>query len=113
MYPAHGPGSPLRQNHQPRPRQHHRQGAGHQLRPATHVGGRSLSQVLLADQPFVPKYFGHDVQLNKLGAPSFEDSVRSVPRLAARRRARAGRATDRHAAGRASSAPATCPAPST
>jgi len=37
--------------------------------------------VLLADQPFVPKYFSHDVQLNKLGAPNFEDSVRTVPRL--------------------------------
>ena len=35
--------------------------------------------VLLADQPFVPKYFGHDVQLNKLGAPSFESSIRAVP----------------------------------
>ena len=38
-------------------------------------------KVLLADQPFVPKYFGHDVQLNKRGAPNFEDSVRTVPRL--------------------------------
>lgn len=38
-------------------------------------------QVLLADQPFVPRYFGHDVQLNKQGAPNFEDSVRAVPRL--------------------------------
>jgi len=37
--------------------------------------------VLLEDQPFVPKYFSHDVQLNKLGAPNFEDSVRTVPRL--------------------------------
>jgi len=38
-------------------------------------------KVLLADQPFVPRYFGHDVQLNKQGAPNFEDSVRAVPRL--------------------------------
>jgi hydroxyacylglutathione hydrolase len=37
--------------------------------------------VLLEDQPFVPKYFGHDVKLNKAGAPSFEDSVRAVPHL--------------------------------
>ena len=36
-------------------------------------------KVLLEDQPFVPKYFGHDVQLNKQGAPSFEDSIRAVP----------------------------------
>ena len=38
-------------------------------------------KVLLEDQPFVPKYFGHDVALNKLGAPSFEDSIRAVPHL--------------------------------
>jgi hydroxyacylglutathione hydrolase len=38
-------------------------------------------KVLLEDQPFVPKYFGHDVQLNKRGAPNFEDSIRAVPRL--------------------------------
>ncbi|WP_375417388.1 MBL fold metallo-hydrolase [uncultured Hymenobacter sp.] len=38
-------------------------------------------RILLQDQPFVPKYFGHDVQLNRQGAPSFEDSLRAVPRL--------------------------------
>lgn len=38
-------------------------------------------RVLLEDQPFVPKYFAHDVQLNRQGAPSFEDSLRAVPRL--------------------------------
>jgi rhodanese-related sulfurtransferase len=38
-------------------------------------------KVLLEDQPFVPKYFGHDVVLNRLGAQPFEDSVRAVPRL--------------------------------
>lgn len=36
-------------------------------------------QVLLEDQPFVPKYFAHDVALNRRGAPSFENSVRAVP----------------------------------
>ena len=39
-------------------------------------------KALLKDQPFVPKYFGHNVQLNRQGAPSFEDSVRAVPHLA-------------------------------
>ena len=38
-------------------------------------------RVLLEDQPFVPKYFGHNVQLNKQGARGFEDSVRAVPHL--------------------------------
>ncbi|UYZ60943.1 MBL fold metallo-hydrolase [Hymenobacter latericus] len=38
-------------------------------------------RVLLEDQPFAPKYFGRDVQINKQGAPAFEDSVRSVQHL--------------------------------
>ncbi|MDQ2794808.1 MAG: MBL fold metallo-hydrolase [Bacteroidota bacterium] len=40
-------------------------------------------QKLLADQPFIPKYFGHDVALNKAGAPDYAPSVQQVPRLAA------------------------------
>ncbi|MBO0360780.1 MBL fold metallo-hydrolase [Hymenobacter sp. BT186] len=38
-------------------------------------------KVLLEDQPFVPKYFGHDVVLNKQGALPFEESLRRIPRL--------------------------------
>ncbi len=38
---------------------------------------------LLADQPFIPKYFGYDVALNKAGAPDYAPSVQQVPRLAA------------------------------
>ena len=38
---------------------------------------------LLADQPFIPQYFGYDVALNKAGAPDFAPSVARVPRLAA------------------------------
>jgi len=40
-------------------------------------------QVLLADQPFIPKYFGYDVALNKAGASDYAPSVQQVPRLAA------------------------------
>jgi hydroxyacylglutathione hydrolase len=40
-------------------------------------------QELLADQPFIPKYFGHDVALNKAGAPAYAPSVQQVPRLGA------------------------------
>jgi hydroxyacylglutathione hydrolase len=40
-------------------------------------------QELLADQPFIPKYFGYDVALNKAGAPAYAPSVQQVPRLAA------------------------------
>jgi rhodanese-related sulfurtransferase len=36
---------------------------------------------LLQDQPFIPKYFGYDVAINKQGASSFETSVNAVPRI--------------------------------
>jgi len=41
-------------------------------------------RALLSDQPFVPKYFVHDVALNKKGAPDFEPAIRAVPRGQAR-----------------------------
>lgn len=31
--------------------------------------------LLLSDQPFIPKYFAYDVQLNRKGAPAFKDSL--------------------------------------
>jgi hydroxyacylglutathione hydrolase len=36
---------------------------------------------LTADQPFIPKYFGYDVGLNKQGAPNYQQSVQAVKRL--------------------------------
>lgn len=36
---------------------------------------------LLEDQPFIPKYFPYDVEINRAGNAPFEESVRSVPRL--------------------------------
>jgi hydroxyacylglutathione hydrolase len=36
---------------------------------------------LLADQPFIPKYFPFDVDLNKNGAPAFGESLDQVPRV--------------------------------
>jgi hydroxyacylglutathione hydrolase len=38
---------------------------------------------LTSDQPFVPKYFGYDVELNKTGAPDYNPSVKKVPRYEA------------------------------
>ncbi|PJJ59266.1 MBL fold metallo-hydrolase [Hymenobacter chitinivorans] len=80
VYPAHGPGSlcgkttstdldstigkELKTNYALQP-----------------MSEQEFVKVLLEDQPFVPKYFGHDVQLNKQGALPFEDSIRAVPRL--------------------------------
>lgn len=34
---------------------------------------------ILADQPFIPSYFGFDVDLNKVGAPIFEGSISQIP----------------------------------
>lgn len=36
---------------------------------------------LLKDQPMIPKYFGNSVELNRKGAPNFEESVIKVPSL--------------------------------
>jgi rhodanese-related sulfurtransferase len=38
-------------------------------------------KLLLADQPFVPKYFGGAVELNRKGAPDFEEALKQVPKL--------------------------------
>jgi len=81
VYPAHGPGSLCGKN----------------ISPDLHTTiGRELREnyalqlmdelqfvkTLTEDQPFVPKYFGFDVELNKKGAPAFEASVNSVPKAA-------------------------------
>lgn len=36
---------------------------------------------LLGDQPFVPKYFSHDVELNRKGAPDFENGIKGVNKI--------------------------------
>ena len=36
---------------------------------------------ILSDQPFIPSYFGFDVDINKKGAPNFDGSVSKVPFL--------------------------------
>lgn len=37
--------------------------------------------VLLEDQPFIPKYFSYNVALNKQGAPAYQTSLAEVKRL--------------------------------
>ena len=49
------------------------------LRPMSEA---AFVKELLADQPFIPKYFGYDVALNKAGAPAYAPSVQQVKRLA-------------------------------
>ncbi len=36
---------------------------------------------LLEDQPFVPKYFPHDVEINREGVAPMKESIQAVPRL--------------------------------
>ncbi|MDX5438695.1 MAG: MBL fold metallo-hydrolase, partial [Pontibacter sp.] len=38
-------------------------------------------KILTEDQPFIPKYFGYDVGLNKQGAPAYQQSIDGVARL--------------------------------
>ena len=38
-------------------------------------------KILTEDQPFIPKYFGYDVSLNKKGAPAYQASLEQVKRL--------------------------------
>ncbi|AMR29703.1 sulfurtransferase [Hymenobacter psoromatis] len=80
VYPAHGPGSLCGKTTSPDLDSTIAKelATNYALQPMSEP---EFIEVLLEDQPFVPKYFGHDVQLNKQGAPNFEDSVRAVPRL--------------------------------
>ncbi|ALW84961.1 sulfurtransferase [Hymenobacter sedentarius] len=81
VYPAHGAGSLCGKA---------LSGANSSTIGAEKIGNpmlRAMSEEdfvkeLLADQPFIPKYFGYDVALNKAGAPAFAPSVQQVPRLA-------------------------------
>ncbi len=77
VYPAHGPGSLCGKSMSP---------------DLTSTIGREIREnyalqlmdelafvkTLTADQPFVPKYFGSDVEINKKGAAGFIDSISKV-----------------------------------
>ncbi|MFD1466897.1 MBL fold metallo-hydrolase [Hymenobacter caeli] len=81
VYPAHGPGSLCGKTTSPD------LDSTIAKELATNYALQPMSEpefvrALLADQPFAPKYFGHGVRLNKLGAKGYEDSVRAVPHLA-------------------------------
>ena len=78
VYPAHGPGSLCGKTTSPNLDSTIAKElkTNYALQP---MSQEAFIKVLLEDQPFVPKYFGHNVKLNKQGAPNFEDSVRAVP----------------------------------
>lgn len=77
VYPAHGAGSLC--------------GKGLSEKNRSTIGAEKISNwslqdlsqsefisELLADQPFIPKYFGYDVMLNKKGANDFQKSIDNV-----------------------------------
>ena len=81
VYPAHGPGSLCGKNMSPDLHstisRELRENYALQL-----MDELQFVETLTADQPFVPKYFGWDVELNKKGASAFEDSVNKVHKAA-------------------------------
>ncbi|WP_018478969.1 MBL fold metallo-hydrolase [Pontibacter roseus] len=80
VYPAHGAGSLCGKNLSPETFST----IGKQLKENYALQDMSEQQfvdTLLEDQPFIPKYFGYNVGINKAGAADFEESVQAVPRL--------------------------------
>jgi len=79
VYPAHGPGSLCGKSMSP----DLQSSIGKELREnyaLQLMDELSFVKTLMADQPFMPKYFGYDVELNKTGAPNFEESIGMVTR---------------------------------
>jgi len=80
VYPAHGPGSLCGKNMSP----DLESTIGRELRENYALQLMSepeFVKTIIADQPFIPKYFGSDVTLNKKGAPGFSDSIKPILRL--------------------------------
>jgi len=80
VYPAHGPGSLCGKNMSP----DLESTIGRELRENYALQLMSepeFVKTIIAAQPFVPKYFGSDVELNKKGAPSFAGSISHIARL--------------------------------
>lgn len=79
VYPAHGPGSLCGKTTSPD--LHSTIGRelkeNYALQPMTE---QAFVQLITTDQPFVPHYFGFDVDLNKKGAPAFKESIDAIVR---------------------------------
>jgi hydroxyacylglutathione hydrolase len=81
VYPAHGPGSLCGKNISP----DLHSTIGRELREnyaLQLMDELQFVNILTADQPFVPKYFGWDVELNKKGASVLDESINHVPKIA-------------------------------
>jgi len=80
VYPAHGPGTLCGKNLSPELHST----IGNELRNNYALQLMSELQfvkTLTEDQPFIPRYFGFDVDLNKKGAPSLAESMGHIPVL--------------------------------
>jgi hydroxyacylglutathione hydrolase len=80
VYPAHGPGSLCGKNMSP----DLESTIGRELRENYALQLMSepeFIKTIISDQPFIPKYFGSDVELNKKGAPAYAESVNKIVRL--------------------------------
>ncbi|MDQ4141997.1 MAG: rhodanese-like domain-containing protein [Bacteroidota bacterium] len=80
VYPAHGAGSLCGKGMSDAKRSSI--GAEKRGNPALQdMSEEEFVKYLLADQPFVPKYFAYAVELNKHGAPTYKPSINHVPHL--------------------------------
>ncbi|WP_374948670.1 rhodanese-like domain-containing protein [Mucilaginibacter sp.] len=77
VYPAHGPGSLCGKSMSP----DLQTTIGKELREnyaLQLMDEVDFVKALTTDQPFMPRYFSYDVELNKMGAPAFIQSVNAV-----------------------------------
>ncbi|WP_184546338.1 MBL fold metallo-hydrolase [Mucilaginibacter sp. FT3.2] len=82
VYPAHGPGSLCGKNISP----DLQSTIGRELLEnyaLQLMDELTFVKTLTTDQPFTPKYFEYDVELNKTGAPAFQQSVDEVTKIEA------------------------------
>ncbi len=82
VYPSHGAGSLCAKNIS----EQHTSTIGRELEQnyaLQEMSEQEFVAKLLADQPYIPRYFSRGVALNKQGAPDFEESISKVPRLSA------------------------------
>ena len=80
VYPSHGPGSLCGKNLSPELNST----IGKELREnyaLQDMTETAFVDMIIKDQPFVPKYFGYNVMLNKTGAEQFEDSLQAIPHI--------------------------------
>ena len=82
VYPAHGAGSLCGKNMGPET--FSTIGQEREQNWAFNIDDKDrFVEALLADQPFVPQYFSYAVEVNRKGAPFFEQSLAQIPHLSA------------------------------